>query len=205
MKFKSKHHINQKEMEEEFRIIEMAKQDIDAFKPLYNKYYNEIKKSVENTLYVQYAIKNEDLTKDITASVFARALTNLHQYKTINGTPFKSWLYRIMQNEIIGYIRKTIREEKYEKEIGQQISQYEGEMPFFNVNYNSSHDIKLSYLKKYIPRLAVQEQMLIQYRFFNEYSYKQIAQIMGLSENSLRTRMTRLLKKIQTYIENKSA
>lgn len=203
MKPISRHHLNPNEIEEEFRIIELAKRDIDAFKPLYNKYYNEIKLCVENTLYARYNIKNEELCKDITASVFENALSKLHQYQTIHGTPFKSWLYRIMQNEINGYVRKTAIREKHQKNIEQYIPKYD-EISVFTSS-SSAQDVKLNYLKKYIPTLASTDQLLIQYRFFNDYSYKQIAQLMGLSENSLRTRMTRLLKKIQSYIENKGA
>ncbi len=203
MKPISKHHLTVQEIEHEFQIIEQARKDIDAFKPLYNKYYNEIRTSVENTLFAKYNIKNEALTKDLTASVFECALSKLHQYQPVKGTPFKSWLYRIMQNEITSYIRKNTIRDKHEKFIEQTLPKYD-EITIFNTP--SSHlETKLKFLKKYIPTLANNDQLLIQYRFFNDYSYKQIAQIMGLSENSLRTRMTRLLKKIQNYIETKGA
>lgn len=202
MKSISKHHLNIFEIEEEFRIIEKSKVDIDAFEPLYHKYYNEIKRSVENTLYAQYAIKDEELTKDITASVFENALVKLHQYKAINGIPFKSWLYRIMQNEIAEYIRKTVTKEKHERYIAQHSPKYDEiqSIPSF-----ASEDVRISYLKKYLPRLGETEQMLLQYRFINDFSYKEISKRMGMSENSLRTRMTRLLKKIQSYLEQKGA
>jgi RNA polymerase sigma-70 factor (ECF subfamily) len=203
MKPISKYHVNNQEMENEFLIVEMAKKDIDAFKPLYNKYYNEIKSSVENTLYANYAIKNEELTKDITASVFENALRNIHNFKTISGIPFKSWLYKIMKNEITGYIRKVAIREKHERFIEQHIPKYD-ELNVYN-SFQSIHEVKINFLKKYIPRLNADDQMLLKYRFYDEYSYKQISQIMGLSENSLRTRMTRLLKKIQSYIESKGA
>ena len=202
MKTVSGYHLHPDEMEQEFRIIERAKQNIDAFKPLYNKYYHEIKRCIENTLYVRYSIKNEDICKDITASVFETALSKLHQYQTIHGTPFKSWLYRIMQNEINGYVRKAIIHAKHQKKMEQYLPKYD-EISVFTSS--SVHEVKLNYLKKYIPKLANTDQLLIQYRFFNDYSYKQIAQLTGLSENSLRTRMTRLLKKMQRYIENKGA
>lgn len=202
MKTVSRYHLHPDEIEQEFRIIEHAKQNIDAFKPLYNKYYNEIKRCIENTLYARYSIKNEDICKDITASVFETALRKLHQYQTIHGTPFKSWLYRIMQNEINGYVRKTIIHAKHQKKMEQYFPKYD-EISVFTSS--SVQEVKLNYLKKYIPKLANTDQLLIQYRFFNNYSYKQIAQLMGLSENSLRTRMTRLLKKMQRYIENKGA
>lgn len=200
MKPISKHHISKEEMEEEYRIIERAKEDIAFFEPLYNKYYKEIKGCVENTLYVNYGIKNEELTKDITASVFENAMLKLSQYKYIRGTPFKSWLYRIMQNEIMGYIRKSAMREKHQKQLQQINPQYD-EIAWMN-NFNSSQDWKLNYLKKYIPRLNKNDQLLIQYRFFNEYSYKEISKMTGDTENSLRTRMSRILKKIQNYIQS---
>lgn len=203
MKALSKHHVNIQEMEQEFQIIECAKKDIDAFKPLYNKYYSEIKASVENTLYAKYAIKNEDLTKDITASIFESALRNIHKYNVVKGTPFKSWLYRIMQNEIAEYIRNLTIREKHFKNIEYNLPKYD-EIASLNT-LSSSQERKLNYLMKYLHKLEIQDQQLIHYRFFQDYSYKQIAQIMGLTENSLRTRMTRLLKKIQAYVENKGA
>jgi len=203
MKPISKYHVDNQEMEKEYLIIEKAKKDIGAFEPLYNKYYNEIKNSVENTLYANYAIKNEELVKDITASVFENALRNIHNFKTISGIPFKSWLYKIMKNEITGYIRKMAIRERHEKYIQQNFPKYD-ELNVYQSS-QSVYELKINFLKKYIPRLNTDDQMLLKYRFYYEYSYKQISQIMGLSENSLRTRMTRLLKKIQSYIESMGA
>ncbi len=197
-----KYHISSKEMEQEFRIIELSKKDISNFKPLYDKYYNEIKKSVENTLYINYGIKNDELSKDITSSVFENALLKLSQYKSINGTPFKSWLYRIMQNEIATYIRKVSIRDGHNKLIEQYFPKYD------EINTDklySLDEMKISYLKQYIPRLRDHDQLLIHYRFFQGYSYKQISEIMGLTQNNLRTRMTRILKKIQSYIKTKVA
>lgn len=198
----SKHHIGHEEMEQEFQIIELSKQDISNFKPLYDKYYDEIKTSVENILYVNYNIKNSELTKDITSSVFENAILKLSQYKAVSGTPFKSWLYRIMQNEITNYIRKIVTRGEHHKLIQDYYPKYD------EINIDRvypTQEFKLNYLKQYIPRLKVKEQMLIHYRFYEGYSYKQISEITGLTQSNLRTSMVRLLKKIQNYIKNKGA
>jgi RNA polymerase sigma factor (sigma-70 family) len=108
-----------------------------------------------------------------------------------------------MKNEINGYIRKVAIREKHERFIEQHIPKYD-ELNVYN-SFQSIHEVKINFLKKYIPRLNSDDQMLLKYRFYDEYSYKKISEIMGLSENSLRTRMTRLLKKIQSYIESKGA
>lgn len=200
MKLPKYHHIDTQEMEQEFQIIELSKQDISNFRVLYDKYYDEIKNSIENTLYVNYNIKNNELTKDLTSAVFETAMLKLSKYKAVSGIPFKSWLYRIMQNEIAGYIRKAVTHNEHNKMIENYFPKYDE----INTDkaYSSLQEVKLNYLRHYIPRLNMKEQLLIHYRFYEGYSYKQISEITGLKQNNLRTSMVRLLKKIQKYINS---
>ncbi|MBK7668046.1 MAG: sigma-70 family RNA polymerase sigma factor [Sphingobacteriaceae bacterium] len=49
------------------------------------------------------------MPKDITSTVFIKALSNISKYKDM-GFPFSSWLYRIAINEINMFYRKTKKE-----------------------------------------------------------------------------------------------
>ncbi len=202
MRYLSKHHLADTELKEEFLLVESAKKDVSNFKPLYDKYFSIIKECVANTLYTRYTIRNEELIKDLTSSVFEKALSNLGKFNS-KGVPFKSWLYKIMQNEINDYIRRNTIVEKHQIRIEQTLQRYD-EIALLEVVHHAEEK-HIGYLRQYIPRLNDVEQQLIQYRFFCDYSYKQISQLMGMRENNLRTRMNRVLKKIQVYIEAKAS
>ncbi|MBK7668389.1 MAG: hypothetical protein IPJ32_14255 [Sphingobacteriaceae bacterium] len=88
------------DIEIEQKLIEQSKTDPQAFERLYIKYYEQILK------FVYKRVESLDDTRDITSTVFIKALSNISKYKDM-GFPFSSWLYRIAINEINMFYRKT--------------------------------------------------------------------------------------------------
>src|ERR1041385_313521 len=86
------------DIEQEQQLIEDSKKDPQAFERLYIKYYDQILR------FVYKRIESIDDTRDITSTVFIKALSNISKYKHM-GFPFSSWLYRIAVNEINMFYR----------------------------------------------------------------------------------------------------
>ncbi|MBP7792416.1 MAG: RNA polymerase sigma factor [Candidatus Goldbacteria bacterium] len=85
------------------KVISMAKQDPQFFGEIFDKYYNLILR------YVVHRTGNIEVSKDITAETFYKALNKLHTYQPTH-VPFSAWLYRIATNEINYFFRRK----KYE-------------------------------------------------------------------------------------------
>ena len=91
MQVESKYRSAEKEMTEEYALVEAAKADISKFASLYNKYYERIFRFIHTRL------DDKELAFDTASQVFLKAMLNLQKYE-FKGAPFSSWLYRIAGN-----------------------------------------------------------------------------------------------------------
>ncbi|MCF8298247.1 MAG: sigma-70 family RNA polymerase sigma factor, partial [Saprospiraceae bacterium] len=83
----------QADIKSESVLINEAKKDINAFIPIYDKYYIKIFRFVYNR------VESESIAADITSQVFYKAIKALKNYEN-RGLPYSSYLYRIARNEI---------------------------------------------------------------------------------------------------------
>jgi len=86
------------QIDQEQKLIELAKTDGQAFGELYDLYYLKIFN------YILRRTSDFELSQDITADVFMKALDMIHKF-TWRGLPFSAWLYRIASNEIADHFR----------------------------------------------------------------------------------------------------
>lgn len=185
---KSETHIDQQQLLEE-KIIQEAKDDPEAFRVIYEKYYKRI------FLFVLHRVGEKDISADITSQIFLKALQKLHQYQP-RGLPFSSWLFRIAVNECNEFFRrnKRVRWVVLEDEHAQML--YE-EMFGNEV---------LSELKAMLPvileKLQRDELQLIELRFMENRPFKEVAYIVGISENYAKVRTYRVLEKMKKLFVN---
>lgn len=176
------HHTNQ-QLNEELVIIEAAKADPAQFAPLYNKYYKQIFN------YVYQRMESKDSAFDITGQVFLKALTNLEKYQ-FKGVPFASWLYRIAHNEVM----QLFRTQKDKRSINADISDLrficeENEEPFY--------EEYIPAIKKLIQELSHDDLQMVELRFFEKRPFKEIAEILDITEVNAKVRMYRIIEKLK--------
>lgn len=179
------HHSDQ-QLREELVIIEAAKLNPDSFGPLYEKYYKQIFN------YVYQRLDSKDTAFDITSQVFLKALTNLSSYQ-FKGVPFASWLYRIAHNEVM----QLFRTEKNKRAINADISDLrficeEQETPFF--------EEYIPVIKKLIQELKQDDLHMVEMRFFERRPFKEIAEILDITEVNAKVRMYRIIEKLKKSI-----
>ena len=176
------HHTDD-QLNEELIIIEAAKQNPERFAPLYDKYYKQIFN------YVYQRMESKDTAFDITGQVFLKALTNLGKYQ-FKGVPFASWLYRIAHNEVM----QLFRTQKDKKAINADVGDLrficeETEEPFF-AEY-------IPAIKKLIKELNEEDLHLVELRFFEKRPFREIAEILDITEVNAKVRMYRLIEKLK--------
>lgn len=172
-----------KHIKQELSVIAKAKKDKRHFAPLYDIYYKQI------FLYIFKKVKNEDLTSDLCSKTFMKAMVNLHQY-TYKGFPFSSWLYRIASNEVNMHYRKTNKVQQVqilEKDVFTLIETFEVDEKAIDVNQ----------LLEALANLKQEQSDLIDLRFFEGLSFKEIASIFNLSEASAKMKIYRILEKLK--------
>lgn len=170
------------ELEHEHRLIEESKTDPQSFERLYIKYYEPILK------FVYKRVESLDDTRDITSTVFIKALGNISKYKDM-GFPFSSWLYRIAINEINMFYRKS----KKSRVIS--LSDY----GLKNLASESS-DVDpetLMALKRSLLHLSTDDLFLIELRFFEDKSFAEMGAILEITEANAKIRTYRALDKLR--------
>lgn len=167
-------------------LIALAKQDQQHFGVLYEMHFETIFRFVFKRLGGDEAVAG-----DLTQQTFLKAMLHLPSYED-RGFPFTSWLYRIAQNEINLFFRK----EKKMREI--EVSDHHLNTIFEeSIQRNSMSQEEHEQLIRCINSLDPDQMDLIELRFFQEMSFKEIAAIYDISEANAKMRIYRLLEKIQ--------
>lgn len=176
------------DLEEEKKLVEKAKKDPETFGELYDIYYSKI------FGYILKRVADIEIAQDITSETFLKALKNLWSFRWRN-IPFSSWLYRIASNEIANFFRKkkpTISLEKTAE-------------PFSNSNpFNEIIETQellkrhkdFLFLQKEITKLSFRYQEVITLRFFEKKKIKEIAEILGKKDGTIKSLLHRGIKEL---------
>ena len=129
-----------------------------------------------------------DDAREVTAVVFTKALINISKYRDM-GFPLSSWLYRIAINEVNLFYRhsKKVRVISIDDNGLKNIAE---EAEPANVEV-------LAELKRALMHLNEDELLLIELRFFDEYSFAEIGQILEITENNAKVKTYRVLDKLR--------
>lgn len=179
--FKKQHRIYS-----ESQLIELAKKDQAHFGLLYEKYFDQIFCFVFKRLG-----GDEETSSDLTQQTFLKAMANMDKYKDI-GLPFSSWLYRIAQNEVSMYFRNS------KKTISVSID-YDS-INFLLDDVDDSTGMTLEdqqRLVKKLNELAPDQVDLIELRYFQGISFKEIAEIYNITEANAKMKIYRILEKLK--------
>jgi RNA polymerase sigma-70 factor, ECF subfamily len=176
------HHTTE-QLNQELVVIEAAKQDPSRFGPLYNKYYKQIFN------YVYQRMDDKETAFDVTGQVFLKALTNLPKYE-YRGVPFASWLYRIAYNELM----QLFREKKDKRAVNADI----GDLRYIcEENETTFFEEYIPAIKKLILQLNADDLQMVEMRFFEKRPFKEIAEIMQITEVNAKVRMYRIIEKLK--------
>ncbi len=190
MDFSPRYHHTAEMLQTEQQIIEAAKQNPEHFGPLYDKYYKQI------FGYVYQRMEDKETAFDLTAQVFLKALTNIEKYE-YKGVPFASWLYRIAHSEVM----QLFRTKKNLKTVNADISDLR----------NICEEVEEEYMEQYkgilmtvIKELPEDDLQLVEMRFFEKRPFKEIAEILNITETNAKVKLYRILERVKKTLTKKS-
>lgn len=182
----SKHHVNEQQLAMEGQQILAAQRDPRLFGILYEKYFEKIFSCV------YHRMDDMENSRDITQQVFIKALKSISSFK-LQGVPFASWLYRIAINEVNQFYRdskKNLTVNLDSNRLYDIIDELE----------EDSLELYHDQLIKEIGYLPEDEIQLLQLRFFEKHSFKEIGDIINITENNAKVRTYRLLDKLKASL-----
>jgi RNA polymerase sigma-70 factor, ECF subfamily len=166
--------------------INKAKEDPGQFEALYNSYFERIFR------FVYQRVDSKEEAADITSQVFLKALLNLHSYR-FKSVPFSAWLYRIAISEIGNFYSHTRKSRSVNIE---------------SVNINglieeSGFDIseeRINSIMNALQQLEENDLLLIELRFFENRAFKEIGEILKITENNAKVRVYRIIDKLKQQL-----
>ena len=183
MEVESKYHLTEEELGKELKEIEAAKKDPKKFAVMYDRYYEQIFR------FIYQRVDDKDVAFDTTQQVFVKAIEKLKDYE-YRGVPFASWLYRVALNEINQLFRQNEKCRTINIETGEV--------------YGIIDELQEEPLEKYyeamvntISTLPEDELQIIEMRFFEKRSFKEIGLIYNITENNAKVRLYRILEKLK--------
>ncbi|MDB2657282.1 sigma-70 family RNA polymerase sigma factor [Crocinitomicaceae bacterium] len=177
------YHQTNDRLQEELVIIQAAKDNPERFGPLYQKYHEQIFR------YIYQRMDDEHLAFDVTSQVFIKALKNLHKYE-YRGVPFSSWLYRIAKSELY----QAFRDRKARRTVSVE------SMHLFEMVEEFEEDDSATNKKKLLQCLSLLKDgdlQLIELRYFEKRSYREIGEILEITENNAKVRTFRALERLK--------
>jgi len=153
--------------------------DPEALTSLINQY-----RDIAYNLALSIAKDDED-AKDITQDSFLKVLENIHRFR--NEAKFTTWLYRIVYNQSIRFVKERNTENIVKTE---SISIPE--------NPYSEYSVKKEYIELYkaINLLEDNDRNIILLFYLGEKSIKQIGTITGMSASNIKVMLHRARKKL---------
>jgi RNA polymerase sigma-70 factor, ECF subfamily len=173
-------------LQEEQVWVTQAKADPARFEPLYRKYYDAILR------YLKQRMEDPDQAHDVASQVFIKAIKNLSKYED-RGVPFGSWLYRIAKSELYQSYR--------EMQSNRTVSMENVQIPTFDTLFfdNQEFEYNQSLLLAAMQKLKEEQLKLIEMRFFEQLSFKEIGESIGITENNAKVKTFRALEKLREY------
>jgi RNA polymerase sigma-70 factor (ECF subfamily) len=143
---------------------------------------------------------NEADAKDLTQDAFVRVFRAWKSFQP--GTSFLSWIYRIVTNLYRDELRR--RKGRYQEEIPEDNApqEYAGQRPLAVTPIDDYVERQFSEpLSKSLAQLSADQRQVVILADIEEYSYQEIAEIMGCSIGTVRSRLHRARALLRRLIE----
>jgi RNA polymerase sigma-70 factor (ECF subfamily) len=187
-------------VEDSLLVSQYLAGDSRSFEILINRYKRILFKSILSK------VKSSDLAEDIFQDTFFKIINTLHTGKYNEEGKFLPWASRIANNLIIDHFRK----QKGKRMISESSSNDESYSIFSRISSEDESWIDSTMreelegqLVDVIDYLPENQQELIRMRIFQGYSFKEIAEIQGISINTALGRMRYAVQNIRKIVEEK--
>ena len=165
-------------------IYEIKKGNTQAFKQLYNEYF-------DYAMRVATAITNHTNAADAVQETFIRVYKNIQSYE--ESKPFRPWFYRILVNECNRYLKKSTKDIPTDIQEDLILPQ-EDPHPF--EEYEDLYDA--------IQQLEDIHKVPLVLKYLNDFTEQDIATVLELNVNTVKSRLYKArLKLKETILKSK--
>ena len=140
--------------------------------------------------YILFVVHEQDLANDIFQETFVKVITKLQEGKYIDSGKFSAWIMRIAHNVIMDWYRDNRAKNIVETSDDNDLSNVTGNgITDFNIEDRYVNEQVLRDVKKMMNLLPPTQREIVFMRFYQEMSFKEIAETTGVSINTALGRM----------------
>lgn len=170
------------------------------------KAYGELMDRYRESIYYMMLkmVKNTDDADDLTIEAFGKAFNRLKQYSP--NYAFSTWLFKIASNNCIDFIRKK-RIKVTSMDSG--IKNTDGETVYIDARSNTldpeetiMQKQKVLHMRSLVSKLKPRYRILVEKRYFEELSYEEISEELGLPLGTVKAQLFRARDFLSNMIEN---
>ncbi len=172
--------------------------DATAFRGLVERFQGRI------YAHIYGMIRNREEARDLTQEAFVKAYRNIGGFR--REASFTTWLYRIASNVTIDHIRKhrRVRMSEFDERIGHQDQGDEVWDPD-HLRRSPGKDLERAQLYQRImdamQKLSDDQRQVVLLREIEGFSYREIAETMGIPEGTVMSRLFYARKKLQALLQ----
>lgn len=163
--------------------------DEKAFESLFDHFYPKLFR------YIRLRVRNED-AEDLVSETFLKVIKKI---KTYTANSFSAWVFRIAHNTIIDYYRQHKPTESLTMDETDGI-----DMDLLETEPGPDEQLKIvedeAAIKKLIANLSPAYQEIMELKFLEDFSNKEIAEITGKSEGNIRIMQMRALRDLRKIL-----
>jgi len=157
-----------------------------------NRAFDELLSRTQTKLftYIMFVVRDHDLADDIFQETFVKVITKLHEGKYTDSGKFQFWLTRIAHNVIMDWYRQQKAERIVEPTEDNDLSNLRGAsvLDSFRETEMVNEQVLLD-VKKLMNQLPPPQREVVYMRFYQQLSFKDIAELTGVSINTSLGRM----------------
>lgn len=186
-----------KKMTDEELVVLYSEGNNQAFDILLNRYQNRL------FSYIYFIVRNTELAEDIFQETFVKAIMTIKQGRYTENGKFPAWITRIAHNLIIDYFRQeknenVVSNDDSEVDLLNNINLSEGTIEMHIIHKQIRDDVR-----ELIKLLPENQREVIYMRFYQNLSFKEIAEATGASINTALGRMRYAILNLRRMADEK--
>jgi len=181
---------------QDYELVKAALEgDEKAFARLLNRYKDAI------YFMLLKMVNNRSDAEDLTLEAFGKAFKNLHQYSPTYA--FSTWLFKIASNNCIDFLRKKKGVNvPIEKDDSENLETVKLKSKELNPEERLIRQQKAILLRNVVRKLKPRYQVLVELRYFREFSYEEIAKELDLPLGTVKAQLFRAREMLFKMIES---
>lgn len=185
---------NLEHLADEQLVKQYAEGNNTAFDVLLSRYQNKL------FAYICFVVRNRDVADDIFQETFVKAIVTIQQRRYVENGKFLAWLIRIAHNLIIDFFRQERNENMVSNDETDVDLLNDARLADTNIEMKMVTEQTLSDVRMLMERLPANQREVVYMRYYQDLSFKEIAEITGVSINTALGRMRYALLNLRRMV-----